>query len=345
MMRTTRIARVLVAGALATAAFGVVAACSGGNGRAPFDPGLGDVVVPSYETGPRPDGGITDGRVPDGADTAPDGATLVAQLCSTGAAWVTSAAPVQGVPAGARWVTVSGDELTVAWVVVSNGSASAFVADRAAPSVAFGPASDVTALIGNLADDRVALSGNGTILVAVVAGRRAIVPLQRADRSSAFSKNAALAAGVNAIDTNGDRDPGGDPPREFFAPVLSSGRDILFFGGIADTNVGYGIWSAPLDGAFGYHIEGMLQSPTLRSAGNNRVRPTGIAADGRTLFYFNEATGRTGAMSRDDKYGQFQNEVLLPAGRAQVSPNADCKKVYSTEGADGARTVNAFTAP
>ena len=97
------------------------------------------------------DGGLepTDSTVYDGPFTPPTDSSMTSPMCSPKQNWG-SPTNVAGVPAFAAQplVTITNDELTIAWVVDNgNGQGSVYYADRASTTAAFGTATQLMATV------------------------------------------------------------------------------------------------------------------------------------------------------------------------------------------------------
>jgi hypothetical protein len=165
--------------------FGDAAARRGGEG------GVGDGGA---ETGPGTDaaGVLGDAQVGDGdvssdAQGAADGGPPV---CDAMATWANPGS-VGGLPTGqgATALTVTPDELTIAWVQPmpgSEGGIQIYAADRSSTGVPFGPAQSLAAAAAYAASDGLALTPDGLGLVVVRADRMAFAHLARSSRSGSF---------------------------------------------------------------------------------------------------------------------------------------------------------------
>jgi hypothetical protein len=98
---------------------------------------------------------------------------------------------IDGLPTGqgATALTVTPDELTIAWVQPTPGSEGGIqihAADRASTNVPFGPARALTAAAAYAGSDGIALTPDGLGLVVVRADRMAFAQVTRSSRSGSF---------------------------------------------------------------------------------------------------------------------------------------------------------------
>ena len=153
---------------------------------------------------PSGDGSVAEGSANQGApeagaaamDTPASDASMVEPSCAPNTTWSAPVA-VPGVPSFATEpiVTLTGDELTLAWVLdAGGGQGSVFVADRASPSDPFADAlpfvADAPADAGTssyFAFERVAVAGDGLTLSGVANGGQAMGDFTRTARGQTFS--------------------------------------------------------------------------------------------------------------------------------------------------------------
>jgi hypothetical protein len=117
-------------------------------------------------------------------------------------------------------------------------------------------------------------------------------------------------------------------------PVVSPGDDQLFFNStfplsvstvVVSTRSGSDAWSAPVK----------LTSVLLDGESKTRRLPSGVSADARTLFYFNEETMQEEARFRDTPTLQSPLYDMVSLGaRRGATPNAACNRLYSSATGD-----------
>lgn len=175
---------------------------------------------------------------------------------------------------------------------------------------------------------RAALSPDGLRLVLLGGDWRSFVVLERASRSEPFEPSDDASPAKGAFATLNAEGAALGPDEAFDDPVFGAdGASFLYSvlpgGGrtlrvsVADT---HGVWQVgtPVDDC------------ELRSLGEGKSRrPTGLTADGRTLFYIDEVRGIARAAFRDAARGPFTEFIDLGARLApQVS--AGCERLYSS---------------
>ena len=267
------------------------------------------------------DGGPAGDASPDGG---PDGAFgPPAPLCDPKATWKAEQKLAASTALDDGFGSVTPDELTIAWTVDTGGSVEVRVADRASPSEPFGPPQ--TPVTG-VALDRAALSPDGLRLVFVEAGRRRFGHHARATRADAFAPSAfypfeALEAVLLADELYGD-------------PVLAPDDHTFFYsrygGGRTDTiESSARVFTKDPWGPGG----GVLSVPELVATATARRRPTGIASDGRTLFFFDETTQKQKGVWF--KYDSLDIESVVDLGTRQgATPNGACTRLYFSQAKD-----------
>jgi hypothetical protein len=116
-------------------------------------------------------------------------------------------------------------------------------------------------------------------------------------------------------------------------PTVSAGDDQLFFNSALDsdstivrsTRTGQNTWNAPR----------AVNGGSLEGAAGQRRLPSGVSADGRTLFYFNEESAEQEARWRatSDASSPLYDMRSLGKRRGAV-PNTACNRLYSEANGD-----------
>jgi hypothetical protein len=339
----------------------VVGACSSGSGLPPqsnAEPGHdagsksdagtrpgADASSPDGSTiGPEGDGGETDGGEPfdaeenDVANSIPTDAAMGDPSCSPNQTWGAATA-VAGVPTFPTQplVTMTNDELTVAWVLDDgNGVGSVYFADRASTGDAFPTATQLQAastgssyLVDGatitdggdayFAFDRVALSGDGLTLVGVAVGGLHLASFTRASRTQPFAPApmeatyAGLAQSLMPGELLGD-------------PVLSTdGKDLVYSKyGLSTTVTIYETFRTSL--GLGWSAgSGNSQAALVEDAGR-RKRPTSMSGDRLTLFVWDEA-GEAYGLLRATPTAQFNFPIAF-GDRFSIQVNGACSRIY-----------------
>lgn len=246
-------------------------------------------------------------------------------VCDIAAHW-SSAKDVAGVASGANesLLAVTADELDLAFL----RDDQVYVAHRSKRDAAFTVGSAVVMPSGWSASHGAALSADGKRLVLVSdPDRKMLGELTRASRDSQFAGDVDTSAFAVV---NQDSLFSG---RIYASPTISTGDDQLFFNSafpdadstvVASTRNAEGVWSAPRS----------LSAGVFDGTSEHRRLPTGVAADGRTLFYFNEESGDQEARFRSTNSLDSPLYDMRSLGKRRgATPNAACDRLYSE--ADG----------
>src|SRR6478735_3648582 len=245
--------------------------------------------------------------------------------CARLPAW-SGATRVSGVSTEANetLLAMTPDELDLAFL----RDGALFVAHRPSTSASFSSGTPVTIPVGFSAAQGAALSADGLRLLLVSdPDQKKLGELTRASRESGFSTtiDTSAFAAINQ-ESNFTR-------RVYAWPSISLGDDQLIFSSSLDaastvvvsSRTESGVFSAPR--SFG---SGLLDG----SDGKRRL-PTGVSADGRTLFYFNEESGEEEARWRENNRSESPLYDMLSLGaRRNAVPNAGCTRLYSTDNGD-----------
>jgi hypothetical protein len=266
------------------------------------------------------DGG-TDASTPDGAAPA-----LCDPVRTFGPA-MTLGAPT---PEVERFATISGDELSVAWVIaLDDATARVFYADRASSAEPFGSPQALAAADGYYALDRVALDHDGRRLVVVRADRHGFGVAVRASRHEAFGAPEPLEySNLNPYQREIE-------PRDSFVgdPVLSSdGLAFVYseYGADLTETLRLSVRQFPEDA---WASVEPLSAPELAPDGELRRRPTGFSRDQRTLFFWDEISGSQRAAWRPSSLDAFDQFLELGAYEG-AQPNAGCRRLYFSQQGD-----------
>jgi hypothetical protein len=245
--------------------------------------------------------------------------TPVASICSQTATW-SGATKVANLSTTADEILLSltPDELDLAFL----RSGALYVAHRADPLGNFSAGAVIAIPAGWSATQGAALSADGKRLVLVSLDQTALGEMTRLSRDAVFSGTADESAFVSVNQTSiysGN---------VYAAPALSPDDEQLYLnsrspGGastvVASIRTSSGPWSPP-----------DRVSSALDAAANARRLPTGVSADERTLFYFNEETMAEEARWRDEPTlaSPLYDKVDLGMRRG-ANPNSACDRLYS----------------
>jgi hypothetical protein len=323
-------------GCLAATLSGVVAAsmAAAACGDSPASPPPGDSGAPrcffGCEAGPPPaprDGGSdspppgSDGSSATDAPSLHDdaGKPLGAQ-CKPGAAWKNDS-PVPSIAAKGfdRFGSISDDELTVAWAA---NDGTVWVADRTSTTVDFAkPAQIDTSKHMAATGERPALGPAGLSLVIVSADGASLYAFGRSSQGATWAPTSqSELASINGM-VQGNMG-------QFSEPVLGADGVSLFFM--------FSVASAPpllvesrYDGTAGAWLPANgFSNPELQTTNPGQPRrPTGLSADGRTLFFYDATTATERAAWRDSLSSPFTYFDTL-AAPTEASPNRFCTTLY-----------------
>ena len=283
--------------------------------------GCSNEPIRYYEAGPLPDAATGDGGGGDGNG----GDAAVGSACTPG---FTFGAPmaVNGIAAGDKMFgAVTPDELTVAWVTPSGG---VMYADRTDSSQAFGAGQT---LAGTYEHDRVALGADGLTLIVVMQGAAAFGQVTRAARAQAFAgaPDTTPFAALNATG-NGESD-GGRPKGYVGDPVLSADGKQLFFSVYGSGNMVDTVALSEKFGA-GWLKPVILTQPELGATMAGRRRPTGLSADGKTFFWWDEIDNKEKAGWRKTatSFDLTFSGIVDLGDKKDAQPTAKCTRLYFT---------------
>jgi hypothetical protein len=302
----------------------------------------GDAVATDAPSGTDAGDGAPDAPqgAPDVQATPPSDAPMAEPLCNAAAKW-SDPVPALGIPTFATQplVTLTNDELSVAWVVSADGGqGSVSVADRTSRTSAFGSPSAVVPLVfgpppdgggppvslpgsnSYFAFERVALTGDGLQLIGVAVGGQHMARFTRATRGQAFNPQPqeadfeALSRTLNPGERLGD-------------PVISNdGIDLVYsrYGNDPVTSV----WETFLFPNQSSWPNGVPQRESLLAMSQgSRKRPTSLSGDRLTLFVWDEGSSGAFGVFRNSPMGTF-NGMQSAGARFSVQPSSDCSRLY-----------------
>lgn len=205
-----------------------------------------------------------------------------------------------------------------------------YVAHRDRVSVAFELGSPVSVPSGWTAAQGAALSPDGKHLILVSdPDQKQLGELSRASRSTVFAGPVDVSS---FVDLNQDSDFTG---RIYASPTLSAEGDQLFFNSALQQTSTVVVSSRT---ASGWGRAQRLVTATLDSSNGKRRLPTGVSADARTLFYFNEESAEEEARWRSSSLENTPLYDIRSLGaRRGASVNFACDRLYS--GASGSLVV------
>jgi hypothetical protein len=276
------------------------------------------------------DGGVSSDGGATTSDTAGEAAggelgtgqpSALPSACAETAHW-SGASSVVGVSSAGNetLLSVTADELDLAFL----RDGALYVAQRAVSSAELDAGSPIAIPTGWSAARGASLSPDGLRLVLVSdPDQKKLGEITRLTRNAAFGgsvdESAFAAVNQDAVYTG----------KLYASPVISAGDDQLFFNStfplgastvVVATRSAGNAWSAPL-----------RLTPQLLD-GNNTTRrlPSGVSADARTLFYFNEQSGQEEARFRaSPSIDSPLYDMVSLGARTGAAPNAACNRLYS----------------
>jgi hypothetical protein len=267
--------------------------------------------------GGAPSGGAAGagGGVPMGPSDAAAGAPPedLTTLCSPEGAW----GPLVDLPlmdGAAQLVGITPDELTIGFYGVENMAPVFYVADRASVSVNFDP--------GVAIEERgyVALSPDGLRLVALAEGR--FLELVRTGRGQPFG--APDEGTFSTLDADAD-----DNDLAFLGAVIAPDDRALYYL-VSDGQSDQPLHVSRRTGAGPWPVGTRIEACEFQTHDGLVREPTGVSADGLTVFFNDPVRGQARAAFRETPSGPFVWFVDL-GSRPRSQPNAPCNRLYFTE--------------
>jgi hypothetical protein len=219
--------------------------------------------------------------------------------------------------------SLSVDVLTIAWMT-PNGDVH--VAERGSPGSAFGAGATLPAAGGWYGVGRVALSPDGLRIVVISSDGERFGELTRASTADLFAGTpdegpfAAINASVGGGESLAD-------------PIISSDDGRLYYsrhGGGVTSTIHWATHAQPDDP---WALGGALSEAELQMTNGDRRIPTGIAPDGRSLFYWDESTSLLRMAIRASVAAPFTMFGDVGATFEHAVPSADCATLYYTDAA------------
>jgi len=217
-------------------------------------------------------------------------------------------------------LSLTADELSAAFSSGSGVDAKLYVADRATAEAPF-VATPVTLPSGYEVASGVSLSSDGLRLLLVMTDHSGFGELTRSARSDGFDGEPSTLpyAKINVLKLMSGRSVGW--------PVLSSDGQSLYFlsyfgqGLVNQSHLGE-------DGVFDFGA--VIDEFTLGGEAGAYKLPTGLSADERAIFFFDEATEHSMALFRSRPGAPFYDPLDLGPRRG-MAPNLDCSRLYSSD--------------
>jgi hypothetical protein len=232
---------------------------------------------------------------------------------------------------------ITPDELTIAWMSVTAPDYKIYYADRDSPSEPFLAAKPLVASGDYYANDRIAMSPDGLRIVFVRSDRKGLGEFVRTVRKNPFFEEPtdAAFAGINGLGAM-------LPANEYLGDPVVAPDDLTFFfsrygGGITHT-----VYESRRNGPVTWPLGTPHPESSLSVVDGQRRYPTGISSDLRTLFYFDEPTGKEHMAVRATVADDFDRFIGLGA-QSGAQPNLACNVLYFSDQMGG--SLRNFTAP
>jgi hypothetical protein len=251
-----------------------------------------------------------------------------AALCVLTGTW---GAPTPVLTTGAADASIFGavtpDELTLAWTSRTGTTVTAYYADRASTSAAFGAPQALAASFGALALDRVTLSGDGLRIAGVAADGHSLVAATRTSRAAAFATPDTEFAPLAT----------GEAPPTLATPLLAGDDSELVY--IDTSSSSDYVVHESTSGLPSWKSGPAVIVPGLARMGTQLRRPSGLSLDRLTLFYWDDVSGSEKAVWRPIPQQDFNQFVDL-GSRTNAVPTASCQRIYySVPGTAGALSI------
>ena len=232
-------------------------------------------------------------------------------ICDPNGAWG-AAVDVPLMDGAAQLVGVTPDELTIAWYGIANMDTAFYVADRASVGATFDPGQALESR------DYLSISPDGLrVFVLSEAGR--LVELVRTARGQAFG---APAEGAFAtLDADADAND-----LTFYGAIVSPDDRTLYYL-VSDGESEHLLHVSTRADTGAWPVGTGIEACELEAHDGLLRQPTGVSADGLTLFYNDYARGITRAAWRETPSEAFVWFVDLGT-RDRSQPNTDCSRLY-----------------
>jgi hypothetical protein len=215
---------------------------------------------------------------------------------------------------GDQLIGVTPDELTIVWFDARGSAGTYRLADRAASEAGFDPSVTLSA------GDVIALSPDGLRLASLSSDQSALIEYVRPARGEAFDAgqegafsqlNAdALAKGYRVLDA-----------------LIAPDDETLYYNIYTSETLEYSLQVSSRSGDEPWPIGVPIEACELKALGSLVRHPTGVSADGLTLFFYDPARNTARAGFRRSVGGPFVwFRDLGP--RYQAMPNQGCDKLY-----------------
>lgn len=281
----------------------------------------GAAGAPSSNAGAGGHGGEVAGEPPLALDPCPSdtpGPTpSLGSVCDEASAWGTPTALILPGSGAENLLAITPDELTLVWSAAIGPTLSVFVADRATRDAAFTTASQIyDSIVLGLAPD-------GLSLVVASDSSNSLYERRRANRTADFDE--LVEGPFELLNDRAEKQLGSFGNATFSPDGLTLYYTFFSPGDQYPVHV-----STRVSTSATWPVGTTLQTCELRAYGSRAQTPSGVSADGLTLFYDDDARGRARAAYRATTSSAFSHFVDLGAWRSP-QPNLGCDRVYFSD--------------
>jgi hypothetical protein len=270
--------------------------------------------------------GGSNGGLPEGGEGAEGGAPpLVSATCDLLAVWG-NPQPLAGIStpdADETLLALTADELSL----IFRRDSELYRSERASRDEAWQTPVGVTLPEGYTAEHGVALSQDGLRLVLTQADRRAFAEITRSSRDDDFGPTADSSAFFAINDESGYQN------YDYGWPLIAVSDQALYYVG----QYGNSFVFPSTREAAGW-IPGWELYDASSGLGGNARLITGLSADERTLFAFDEHLGYVVSVWRDGPSEPFKLGGELPE-RLTALPSVSCQQLYTTRVVDASLDI------
>ena len=252
--------------------------------------------------------------------------------CSEDSAWASST-PLPGISTAAseRLLSITADELDILFL----RDGALLTAHRDLARAEFGAAAAVSVAEGFAVDGGAALSTDGKTMVLIAMDGQSFAAFTRPSRTGTFdaTPDTTSFTGINqrALQTM----------QHYAAPGLApNGKTFVFSGFTPEPEAGFPsgvegvsvVYESAWTGA-GWAMPESISQDLFDGTSSDRALPSGLSSDSRTLFYFDEGSGKQLARFRDRPDAPLYTVVDLGA-RDGAAPDARCDRLYYSSDGD-----------
>jgi len=252
-------------------------------------------------------------------------------LCSTEKGWATGTDVAIADSDAPTFVAITPSELTLLWSQVASSTLAYFVADRDAVDGDFGEGQELPF------SNPLALSPDGLRLT-VLADDGSLAEAVRVARGDTFDAAQPGAYAELASDASKNHLALAD------IAIAADDHTLYYTAWSLDAATVYPLHVSSRSGSEPWPVGVALEACELKAYGPFGPRPTGVSADGLTLFYFDGARGTARAAFRATQAADFSWFAELPE-ISRPQPNAACDRLYFSPTVGEPRILTAARKP